>query len=188
MSEQQITNSVFKAAFCPLNEINLARLYKLVRPPVFAYQKSLKVPRHLWKDFLSVGITAVWQKTRITGCSEHDNYYGMLIEIIKHQWYNELRRLKYWGNTVTPEDLRLFIPDPSILELLEIVEFKQRLYKYLDKLGDPCRQLLSLWSDGYSYGEIVEIMAIKDANTARQQRLRCMNTLLKMMEGDNEIM
>lgn len=182
MTNQGISNELFREALCPLNEQRLANLIRVTRPLVFHSLRGLGAPPDLCEDFFFIGFEVLWQAARIYEHSPDFMFYPYLLQTCKQQWYNESRRRKYWSSGVTPEELGLFTPDSSIQELLELVEFNETLHRYLEKLKEPCLTLLLLWADGLSYEEIAKTMGYKDADSARQQRFKCMTRLRKMFE------
>ena len=47
----------------------------------------------------------------------------------------------------------------------------------LNEVGENCRQLLSMWSEGYGDREIASIMEYKTADVVKTSRLRCLEKL-----------
>jgi len=53
----------------------------------------------------------------------------------------------------------------------------------LAELGDNCRQMLSLFADGYPDKEIAVVMAYKSADVVKTSRLRCLEKLKILYTG-----
>ena len=126
----------------------------------------------------------MWKRGR-SGYPTGFNFYAYLLQTCKQQWYNELYRKKRGGGDITFDEAGVLQDrDPSIQEILEQVEFEEQLYRYLDRLGEPCRTLLLLWADGLSFEEIAQKMGYQNANSARQQKHRCIERLRGIMNDE----
>jgi RNA polymerase sigma-70 factor (ECF subfamily) len=51
------------------------------------------------------------------------------------------------------------------------------LKKRMNEVGDNCRRLLGLWSEGYGDKEIASVMEYKTADVVKTTRLRCLEKL-----------
>lgn len=178
------TDADFRAALAPGAGSLLDALIGRLQGSVTAHLKQLRASPDEAEEVFYIGIEVLWWKGRGSGYPPGFNFYAYLLQTCKQQWYNELRRRKNRPYMVTPAEVAVLNLDPSIQEILEIVEFNNRLFQYVDRLGDPCRQLLLLWAEGHSFEEIARLMGYKDADSARQQKYKCLERLKKTI-GEN---
>ncbi|MGK0364760.1 MAG: RNA polymerase sigma factor (sigma-70 family) [Saprospiraceae bacterium] len=67
-------------------------------------------------------------------------------------------------------------------EKMETNEKIKDLYKYLDRLGEPCKQILIDWGFwGYNMTEIAERTGLKGSLQAKDRKYQCLKKLRKMM-------
>ena len=90
-------------------------------------------------------------------------------------------------NTTNKVDYKEVLPDPSdqeplIANKMETQEAIKELYKYLDKIGTPCKQILIDWGFwGYSMTEIAERTGLVSSVQAKDRKYQCLKKLRKMM-------
>jgi len=178
-STRHIDDAEFRQAFAPNEGRLLDQLMKQLKPGVQKFLEQMGAWPEEAEDIFIIAITVLWERSSSKGFEPGFNFYAFLLEVCKHQWYNLLKDKKKRGNRVTPENLTLLNPDPGILELLELVEWKSQLLSSLDCLGNPCSELLLSWAEGLSFEIIAQKMGYKNADTARQQNHKCMKRLKK---------
>lgn len=90
-------------------------------------------------------------------------------------------------NTTNRIDYPEVLPDdsdkePLVAEKMETKEQIKELYKYLDKLGEPCKQILIDWGFwGYNMTEIAERTGLAGSLQAKDRKYQCLKKLRKMM-------
>lgn len=185
MPKSKVTNAEFVAALSSEDERLLGALADRLIGSATAFLTGLGATPDEAEEIFWIGLTALWWQGR-NGYPSESNLYAYFLQICKYQWYNDLRRKKRRGNTVTLDELGLLNDiDPSMQEILEKVEFNEYLYQCVDQLGEPCRTLLRLWAEGLSFDEIAPKMGYKTPDSARQQKHKCLERLRKLMdEGD----
>lgn len=108
-----------------------------------------------------------------------------LYSIARNTW---LKQLKKSGNPLTMDTLSVELAEISS-ELERDLEWKNQLdertkisIQELEKMGNPCTNLLyQYYFYKKSMKEIVETMAYKNTNTAKNQKYKCMKRLQKMV-------
>ena len=60
-----------------------------------------------------------------------------------------------------------------IIERIDVDEMQQKL----EKLGDACKSMLTLFAEGYSDKQIAELMKYNSPDVAKTSRLRCLQKL-----------
>ncbi len=91
------------------------------------------------------------------------------------------------GRSVSAEGhLELITDDGDELEEVKIKDAQLNMVEAsLKKLSDHCRQLLKLYYyDKLSMENIMEKLDYKNANTAKNQKYKCMQQLRKLHKGD----
>jgi RNA polymerase sigma factor (sigma-70 family) len=77
------------------------------------------------------------------------------------------------------ESLSEMLPDEIKNVVEEIIEREEQLKikKCLDKIGEPCKDILELHASGYKDKEIAEMMKYSSSDVVKQSRYRCMEKL-----------
>ncbi|MFT6360107.1 MAG: RNA polymerase sigma factor (sigma-70 family) [Paraglaciecola sp.] len=71
---------------------------------------------------------------------------------------------------------------PTADEEMDLKEQMKQLHKYLNKLGEPCKQILIDWGFwGYSMSEIAERIGLLGSVQAKDTKYRCLKKLRQMM-------
>lgn len=71
---------------------------------------------------------------------------------------------------------------PIIINKIETDEKIKQLYKYLDQLGDPCKQILLDWGFwGYNMKEIAERTGLENSVQAKDRKYKCLKKLRKLI-------
>lgn len=75
--------------------------------------------------------------------------------------------------------------EPSSQRLLKDLEVKEevdRLHRYLEEMGEPCRKILLDWGYwGYRMDEIAKRSGLENATQAKRKKYKCLQRLLKKM-------
>ena len=84
--------------------------------------------------------------------------------------------------TAPISDMLFMLADSAKTVVQQLVERSDMnaLKKKLAELGDNCRQLLSLFAEGYTDREIAQSMEYKSADVVKTSRLRCLDKLRQM--------
>jgi len=106
---------------------------------------------------------------------------------IFHNKYVDLIRKKTTNKssihqTLFMSDMLLEISDRSKTVIQELVEQTdwELLRQRLEHIGDSCKQMLTLWADGYSDKEIAAELKYKTPDVVKTSRLRCLEKLRKL--------
>lgn len=84
--------------------------------------------------------------------------------------------------TTPVSDMLAMIADPAKTVIQQIIERTDLniLKDKIKELGDNCRQLLSMFADGYNDKEIAALMEYKTADVVKTSRLRCLDKLRQL--------
>lgn len=105
-----------------------------------------------------------------------------LLSICKHLWMNKRKQLANRKALLVSQPPVSEANQNSPEDLLLYQERKQTLQVLLDKIGDPCRRILSLWSLSYSMDEISQLTDYKNAAVVRKKKHHCLQQLMLMVQ------
>jgi DNA-directed RNA polymerase specialized sigma24 family protein len=72
---------------------------------------------------------------------------------------------------------------PLATNKMETDEEIKQLYKYLDQLGDPCKQILLDWGFwGYNMTEIADRAGLESSVQAKDRKYKCLKQLRKLIQ------
>lgn len=76
------------------------------------------------------------------------------------------------------------LPDSAKIIVERLIEAQKMvaLRKYLEMIGEKCKQILLLFQDGYSDREIAEQLEYNSASVAKVTRLRCLEKIREKMK------
>ncbi|MBK8966952.1 MAG: sigma-70 family RNA polymerase sigma factor [Lewinellaceae bacterium] len=109
-----------------------------------------------------------------------ENLCGYLVQCVLNAW----RKRKTGDSThqASPGDSPLSDTEPSVEERLILREQHARVDELLDKLGQPCQQILTLWASGYSMKEITQTLQLEDEVAVRKKKYKCLQKLRALYE------
>ena len=97
--------------------------------------------------------------------------------ICKNIWWQKLRRNRLPGETI----LELEVSDESEDESLDI----PLLNRLLDKLGEDCKRILeAFYYEGKSMSDIRELFHLKNDQSAKTKKYRCMKHLMTIIDRE----
>ncbi|NLA49372.1 MAG: sigma-70 family RNA polymerase sigma factor [Bacteroidales bacterium] len=102
--------------------------------------------------------------------------------IARNLWNVRLRQ----KNRVTGIEPRFDLADESDSEESEDLIFERIMSRAFHKLKADCQTILTLYSDGCSYLEIIQKMHLKNEVYARRKKYLCKEALLELVKTDSE--
>lgn len=134
------------------------------------------------KDVFQDALMIVLEKAQSPGFKLSSSFYTYLFSVNKLVWYN-LSRKKSRKDVTIPDDNTL--KDDYNIEQDLINRELDNIYRtnFL-RLGELCRQLLSLFFERKTMTEIAQQLKLKNEHTARTRKYRCQANLKKLMELD----
>jgi RNA polymerase sigma factor (sigma-70 family) len=103
---------------------------------------------------------------------------GYFFGIARNIWNNQLRKRK-----ITTE-IDLDFPDTEENEELYDPIFEKIVSRAFIKMKPDCQNVLTLFSEGYTYEDIAVKMNLKNENYARRKKYLCKETLLALIKED----
>lgn len=109
-----------------------------------------------------------------------ENLCGYLVQCVLNAWRK--RKMGKSAMQTNPDDSLQSNVEPSAEELLIIQEQNAQLDQFLNKLGQPCQQILTLWASGCSMKEITETLQLADEVAGRKKKYKCLQKLRTLYE------
>ncbi len=159
----------------------LVRLYKANERAVSAFVMKNKGSQDDAEDMLQEAVVIFWERVR-TGRYEHTAKISTFIfATVKNMWMRRLARARREVATDVENDSTR---DGNVSALDEMIETEEAgmVSSALDKLGNPCRQLLLLyyWEE-LPMDEIAAKMGFANANTVKSKKYQCKKALEKLL-------
>lgn len=107
-----------------------------------------------------------------------------LFGIGKNKFYQQQRRDSRYENTLNEE--KVTDDEPEINQKKEKELVYNHMEEALNKLGEPCRQILMMvYYENRSMEYITEKLGYKNAATTKNQKYKCMQRLRKMLDNNS---
>lgn len=116
----------------------------------------------------------------------NSSIHAYICGIAKFVWMNHSKKL----NRIQTENIddQYDIQTDGTPESLLLDQTKADLLNdLLGHLGKNCKEVLLLWSNGYSMKEIAKVMNYKSDNMAKKKKYKCFKELLDYLEKHPEI-
>lgn len=128
------------------------------------------------QDIFQEALIALHQKAQDTRFVLTCPLGGLLFQICRNLWLNQLRR-KNREDKVRIIEAERYTPDTATISQLEQVEEENLRQRKLDtafaQLSELCQRLLRLLADGKSASEAAQVLGMNDANTVYRRKHAC---------------
>lgn len=136
------------------------------------------------KDCFTDAVMSVVEQVEDGSFRGDSKLSSYLYRILYNKSVDLLRR-----KTTNPVNYLEKVPEQSdpagLQERIQQSDEVRHLYRYLDRIGDPCRQILLDWGYwGYSMKEIAERAGLADAGKAKRQKYNCLQKLLAIVKKE----
>jgi len=163
------------------DEEALVTLYHANKRAVSAYVSRNSGTQDDAEDMLQEALVTLWERVRSGRFTYSAQLSTFIFATVKNMW---LRRLAHHRKE-TPMDIDEDASangDPSPLDSLIESERTMLVRDALEKLGEPCRQLLLLfyWEER-SMNEIARVMGFANADTVKSKKYQCKKALEKLI-------
>lgn len=148
---------------------------------VHKVHRSVGIDLESAKDCFTDAVMAVVEQVEADSFRGDSKLSSYLYRILYNKSVDLLRR-----QTTNPVNYQEKVPERSdpagLQEQIQHKDEVRRLHQHLDRLGDPCRQILLDWGYwGYSMKEIAQRAGLADAGKAKRRKYECLQQLLKMV-------
>lgn len=165
------------------NAMVIAYLYKKNYPSVANFIRLNGGNDDDAKDIFQETLVTLFHKVRQENFTLTAKLNTYIYSIARNLWLTELKRKKQKSENVF--ELEEFLPgDELLLEEVESIKLRyNRLNWSLEKLGEPCKSILSYYYFyKWSMQEIAEKMGYTNAENAKTQKYKCLLRLKKIFQ------
>lgn len=137
------------------------------------------------EDIFQESVLTMDQKVRSNEFQNKSSLSTYIMGIGKFKWFNEYRKTKnitttnYFGNLVDIESPEWHMVNDQRQDVLKEV---------LNPLKEKCREILLLFAYGFKSSEIAEVTGASDTRSVVQSKYRCLQSMKKVLEENNEIL
>jgi RNA polymerase sigma factor (sigma-70 family) len=163
----------------------LTLIYKEVFPKVRHYVVKHGGSKDDAKDVFQESIIIIFKQIENKSLEIKDTFEGYLYGIARLVWLKVLRNKEIHDRNISQLE-EPGPPDYSSDQLIED-ELEMRLFrKHFMSLGEECRKVLQMVTEGKSYEEIAKTMGYKSEKIVRNQKYKCKETLIQLIKSDPE--
>lgn len=185
ISDQSIIETIQQGG--QLSKVISDLLYGEISAPIKAFVLKNSGNEADAADIIQEGLQQLILNIRLQQFQGKSSLKTYLYRICRNLWISRLRKLNkkdtiqqiFTQKTTTPPDTPETIIDKQ--------QKKQLLEQALNKLGTICKQVLKLWTFGYSMVEIANKVGYKNANVAKKKKSICMQSLVKHVMGQPDL-
>ena len=154
-------------------------------PKIVNYLKSRYGNKEDAEDLLHDGLAVLILNVRSNKFRGESSLYSYLFSICKQMQSKIIRK-----NVAKENWERYKLDEPAASRSPEVRMIKSDMKKYvesmLNKLGDKCRKVLSMWSMSYSMSEIAAELAYANAQVAMNKKNKCMKELSALVQNEHQ--
>ncbi len=162
----------------------LVKLYEMNRRPIRVYILRNSGTEDDAEDLLQEALIVLWERVRSDRFQHQARLSTFIYATVKNMWRRRLARLRREAPAEIEEDTGR-IEAASALDILVESEEALAVHQALDKLGDPCKTLLTLF---YWEEQSMEAIAAKlnfaNAETAKSKKYQCKKALQKLLKNE----
>ena len=158
----------------PLDDLII--LFNKYYIPVKSELRRLGCPSLIFDDVYQDVFFILLKKEKSPG-TKMRNPQSYITQMCKFIWFKERKR----QNKHEPlEESRL----PVEPETTTGDEMKQLLTKHMNNLSSTCKEILDLYSKGYSEDKIGRVLNLGDRNAVKNKKYKCKEKLRSMIKND----
>lgn len=163
------------------DEEALVTLYKANRKVITSFvQRNSGTPEDA-EDMLQEALMVLWDRVRSGRFTYAAQLNTFIFATVKNMWARHLARKRREVPLLLDPD-KTATGENSVLDELIETEEAQMVRDALQRLGDPCRKLLTLfyWEE-MSMEEIAQEMGFANAETVKSKKYQCKEMLKKLL-------
>jgi RNA polymerase sigma factor (sigma-70 family) len=168
------------------DEEALVRLYEICGKQVTAFVTRNSGTHDDAEDLLQEALVVLWERVRANRYEQAARISTFVFATVRNMW---MRRLARTRREVVTElgDGNTMSNDLSALDEMIESEEAALVNSALEKLGNPCKQLLLLyyWEE-LSMDEIARTMGFANAETVKSKKYQCKKALAGLMKQFHE--
>lgn len=168
------------------DERALVSLYEANRKMIASFIARNNGTHDDYEDMLQEALVILWERVRANRFEYTSKLSTFLFATVRNIWLRRLARAK----REIPTDLQPESnPDPaaSVLDVMVEEEEALAVRQAMEKIGEPCRQLLTLFYwDECSTEEIARRMGFANADTVKSKKYQCKKSLEKILKQTSD--
>lgn len=161
----------------------IEEIYKKFAPKVISYVRKNSGDESAARDIIQETLITLYDQAKTKGLQLTCPFDAYFFLICKRKWLNVIK--KSHGKEVTIEEEFLYRGEEPIDEVVETEEFEtqQSLYiSMLSKIGETCKQIITLGLSNMSMQEVADQLGITYAY-ARKKKSLCMGKLTELIKN-----
>ena len=155
---------------------------ELYRRKIFGFIRSSGGAEDAAEEIFQDGILNLVKSVRAGNYKMEYPLENYLFGICRYLWFKWLRRNSKYKTGELPEQYNPVDQNTPEILLLE-KEKRETVAELMDKLGEPCKTILELWSAGHSAEEIAAAMSYS-TDYARLRVYRCKRKVEELLDND----
>jgi len=191
MNPNEILNSAIINGILKGGKMRLEAIEKLyndqsIRAQVRSVIRRARGHSQDWEDIFHDGIIVLEKNIRQGKFKGDSKLSVYLAGICKYICFNYNRKEgRQTSVEEIPRDKQTITISPEELMISE--ELKTILSKELDKLKEPCKEVLRMWQLNYKAEEIAQKLNLNSASYARKQKFRCIKKLMESIKANKQV-
>jgi len=138
------------------------------------------------KDVFQEALVVIFRKTKEENFNLHSSFTNYLYTVSRFIWLKMLRRKMLFSEKITEIIRPLEMESNDIRDVEASMERKIYQY-YFSKLGNDCREILTMFYNEMSFREIALKLGKDSEEYVRKRKHACKEQLIKMIKSDPEI-
>ncbi len=168
------------------DERALVSLYEANRKMIATFIARNNGTHDDYEDMLQEALVILWERVRANRFEYTSKLSTFLFATVRNIWLRRLARAK----REIPTDLQPESnpdPDASVLDIMVEEEEALAVREAMEKIGEPCRELLTLFYwDECSTEEIAKRMGFANADTVKSKKYQCKKSLEKILKQTSD--
>lgn len=108
-----------------------------------------------------------------------------LVSIARNIWYNQIKKKERSGQREKVYEIGRGADEMDVSHFISDREVKQEFRELLNKLGDPCRKILTLfYYENLSMKEMVDHLPYENEQVVRNKKYKCLQQLTEMIKAN----
>jgi len=187
---KELSDKEILAAFrqADINHQNKVIKYMYVEyfPVILSYINRNNGSEEDAADVFQDALVVFYQKSRKPDFQLNCAVKTYLYSISRNTWLNRMRSRK--KEVRMDEDFETVAVQDEVLDMLVENEHKNLISNLMNKLGDKCREILTLvYFERLKMDEVAERVGMSSAQVVRNQKSRCMKKLKSMIEKSDQL-
>ena len=161
----------------------------------YVYKEYFSMTRHLIinnsgtgqdaEDVFQDALVIVYKRIIIDQLALNSTFKTFLYSVCRNIWMQQLEKRKKFKNEFVDFETITEIPEPTIEEIYDIENKKNKLYQlHFLNLSDDCQKVIQLFLKKISLREIANIMGYKTEKYAKTRKFDCKEELKTRILND----